>query len=700
MAKKILRLPIYDFSRGMYTRSPKEKIPLNATPYCKNVLWDEKNRLSKVFGTTELLAAANNAFATNPIYNLYNYITKQGAEKLIIQAVSTTMKIWFMDTDDTAVTEITPTGITLAMNRRMNFATHKGLLYAWNGVNDLMCWQAQTSATWSRYHVDEKERFNYLATHNYRLWAANSIRNPIRLIYTGVNEEHFGAYYGDCGINPATNEAYVGSENFIDFPTQDGTPVTGICEFQDSLLVFKPYHIYRVFGDALYGITKRCVCTGVGCVAHDSITVHRDGRVYFLGHDGVYSYGDSSMIVSAEDQKAQAAPNVIRLTSEIDNYWATNFTAPNPLAVRTIVKTADVVSGSWTLTSCLNRTAPISTHRPDVVTFTLTDGNDEETIVHTSAASAYVNLQSVDATNGYYDGNIYYAETFTPGRMQTGSTRSYGIANEVDLYVTNNGTLTSTQKLNVFITDTKTDDIGVVVPDMSVIYAEGQYSDCSGITEPGWITVVMSYWDYPQALGTIGDPTYKMAIVVKPVGDTTALYVKWGYAAEGTYSGGQMINSDKYTPGSQYLCDYCFRLNCENFTPVARIITDAFNASADDDFVNWISVELEEDTKTARNYTKRTKLTALEYSTSANGSDWDDYVETENGGDISAAKKYVKFRLTYRRKSGASADDGDSFALIAVRANYNTQAITQKLVKGVMWDDRYLLCGNLADSGG
>ena len=699
-----MTLPLYDFSLGLNTKTPKERLDLRASSYCKNDLWDEKNRLSKVFGTTALLAAANNAFGTNPTYNLCTYTELGGSEVAIIQIItSSVMKLYRLRTNATTVTDITPAGVTLALLRRMNFATHKGLLYATNSVNDLLVGDANSTATWRKWHTEQLEKFRYITTHNYRLWMANSAENPIRVIYTGVNEEHFGAYYGDVGVNPTSGVSYIGNENWLDFP-QDGTPITGICEFQDSLLVFKPYHIFRVSGDPLYGVTIRTVSDGVGCFAGDSIAIRKDATVFFLGHDGVYAYGDVKMLIGAEDQKAYAGGDVIRLTSEIDNYWDTNVTVSDPTKRRALVKSGATDFGNLTTkTNCTVRTPTVSTHRPTVLTMDM--GSTPDLISQTATTDFnYVNLRST-TTAATYDPNKYYAQTFAaPGYRSL----IYGVPYSIDLFLANNGTLTSTQKLNIFITATKTDERGKTVPDFSIVYAECQRA-LDDVDSANWLSdqdngvVLFDYWDYPQPVSG-GSAVPTLALVVKPVGDTDALYAKWCYPTSsgtgGQYASGEMVNSDDLTPASQADTDYTFKLYLRNFAEEAVIVTNAFDASAETSFVHWDELNIEMDDKTANGYMRKIKLVKAEYALSANGTDWGAYVTMNSLRDIASTSKYIRFKLTFRRATSASADNSDSFTIVTFKAFYTIQATTQTLVKGIMWDDRYILAFNIVDSGG
>ena len=66
-------IKIYDFSKGLWFKKPSELLPDGATPDSRNAWYDEEDALTKMPGTERLLSETYNAFATNPVYQLFVY---------------------------------------------------------------------------------------------------------------------------------------------------------------------------------------------------------------------------------------------------------------------------------------------------------------------------------------------------------------------------------------------------------------------------------------------------------------------------------------------------------------------------------------------------------------------------------------------------------------------------------------------------
>jgi len=709
MPKQTKSLPLFDFSRGMQTVSAKEMIPDNALAYVKNVMWDEKNRLSKVFGSTALLAAANNAFATSPIYNLYNYIEQDGAENLIVQGIiaaggANPMRLWVVKSDQTAAPiNITPSGVNLAVDRQIHFATHKGHLYATDGTNHLMRWSGATTTPtegWVKYHTKSFEKFRFLCAGSPRyprLYAAHSWNNPIRVIYTEPNQDAFYKYYGG-GVNPETGVPYIGDESWMDFPTSDGTPVTGIIWFQDSLIVTKPNHIFRVYGDPSYGVTIACVAHGLGCVAHESLAIRNDNTLIFMAKDGIWAGGSDLVYASAEDQSIRTKMEFRRVTTEIDDYWRSYVTVPDLSTGKSITKAGATDLATFTTATQFAVHTPIDDDKPVVINYAFR-ATETTAVINTATVDTAVALTSFIDSISMED--VWYANTF---KFTSGDS---GVVNKTTLWLsytdTDWVTHSTTCKLNVYMCGTTTDDYGQVLPDLNKKFAEGQIIGNAVVdtTSGTAVDCTLSYWDYPQTMyGGLGvQPT--LALVVVPSGDTATSYISWWYkTGSSTYGNGQMCNADETTPGTQDAKDYYFVIYNKRWYSTAQIVTSAFQADADID--RWINVSYVLDEKTLNGYTRTTQLKKLEYALSTNGTAWDSYVEVETGGGLtggSSSKPYIKFRFTFMRPKSASAYYQDSFTLVSIKATYATQTKSPTIVKGLIWEGRYLLACNIADSG-
>jgi len=249
----------------------------------------------------------------------------------------------------------------------------------------------------------------------------------------------------------------------------------------------------------------------------------------------------------------------------------------------------------------------------------------------------------------------------------------------------NNGTLTSTQKLNVYVCGDDSDDTGH--PDFNTVYAEGQL-DCSTITSAAWYTITFDYWDYAKALQTAAMGS-KYYIAIKPEGDTSSLYAKWNYDVQ---TGGVayrdttycMVNSDSDTPSSQSTADYCFKLYAARMYTVTILVTDAYQA--DEDLTSWGNVYVNLDETGGRN----SKLTYIGYELRPNNSGWTGtYTETTNTGAIIGTNRWIKLKMTFARPTGWTLHKMDSFTLRSLRVTYNTQTLADTLSSSCTDEGRY-----------
>jgi len=442
-------IQIYDFSKGLCTVKPKVLLQLGFTPEQSNTWYDENYALEKMPGTS-LLLLEDNDFADNPIYQLYNFTTILGREYLIIQAEdSGTMKIWTYENTADDVTAIKTSGLSGSIT--CNFASYLGRLYMTNGVNPLQYWYG-AGVNWKEYHIKYPERFKYINPHQSRLFLANSSRNPRRLIYTNPLYCHFAHYY-------------INKYNYIDIPIEDGSEITHIVSWNDSLLVFLDNHIYQIFGDLLAGTPGdellRVIANGIGAIPNTP-KVFND-NVIFASRDGIYVLTSRGLFVSQEDMQVKSKSPAIRVSSEIDDWWRENIYVPDKKFVREKVWVGSDLS-TMSLSSCGYHTDSVNTENPGVINPTLTGGRVALATQDTSDSwVALTHLASSDVTEAWY------AEQCTIGAESV----TY-FPSKVRLYIKKAGTLTSSMKLNVLITETK-DVAGSNEPDLDYPISTGQY---------------------------------------------------------------------------------------------------------------------------------------------------------------------------------------------------------------------------------
>uniref|UniRef100_A0A6M3XKK4 Uncharacterized protein n=1 Tax=viral metagenome TaxID=1070528 RepID=A0A6M3XKK4_9ZZZZ len=384
-----------DFSGGMYTVRPQDMIPDNASPHTKNCIYDKNFCLSKIWGTNELIAISSGGYnrfinASDYVYGLYNFVAPSGKSRLIIQGRDANdgyMSLYALDTQTSYPATLTadPTRILgasgeLTNYQRCTFATYKGRLYVWNGADYLRYWNG---TSWRSYHTDKSERFKYIMTYGRRLWAASSGLNPSRVIWTDLNHCNFARYYAS-------------GTNYVDFNSPfDYSKITWITQFKNRLLVFKQNSIYAFYGDPdTHGISFDIIAHNVGALDGWSVQVHND-RVYFMARDGIYVYGDTDVLASPEDRRLSAEPNVIRISTEIDDWWEDNCTLPDPEKAK-----ETTLGGYEDFCSTLAFTAG-----GDASNFKANDvGIEENDIIVGATSKARARVIYVDKTSGTWAG--------------------------------------------------------------------------------------------------------------------------------------------------------------------------------------------------------------------------------------------------------------------------------------------------------
>ena len=659
-------IKIFDFKKGIWTVKPPFQVPLDATPQAKNVWYDKYYTLSKMPGTTGLITYTNNDFATNPLYQLFNFISSSGYEQLIIQAINTTMQVWRMDSSSVSAAQIKN---NLALYRQANFATYKGRLYMVNGVDPLQYWEG-SGTNWKQYDFQdsehEAERFRYVcatgAGGKGRLWGACSNLNPCRVIYSNVDWCNWSHYYYN-------------STNWIDFPTVEGGPIIWIMSYKKGIIVFKANSIHIIEGDPDVAIQQYPLSENVGTYSGASVQLWND-MIIFLWQDGIYVTGEQEVLASLEDNKLRTSHVYTNLTTEIRNWWENYIVYPDVTKMRnkTWLATDGFLPSSF---YNVEKNSDLIGNLPDVINFVKTGTSTSIESYTTTAGAVWVDLTAPGGTDDWY------AQGFKI------DTTDYPIGDKILLYLKKTGTLTSAMKLNVYLCANNSDD----EPDFNNVYAQGQMALNGVISTTGdWYTITMSYWDYPQNMLNGSATPPQLWIACKADGVDASNYISWAYQATGAYTNGTMKNSDDSTPASQAAADYLFNLYGKYFFFNGYLITLSAQASAD--FTCWGTITVNLDTSTIGGYIRNSYLWSLRYELSADSSSWDPAVEIENGGTIDSVdltKRYIRITVSFRRPSATGILENDSFTLRSVMATYYTQSIDKQLIGSAVYKNRYWL---------
>lgn len=167
-----------------------------------------------------------------------------------------------------------------------------------------------------------------IKTHLQRLFvlggvrADNTLSSPTpstAVLYFSDPLPQTGAFASDTADNWKDNVS--GLFNFVDIGSDDALdPGVGLALLGRTLLIFKRYSIWALYGDEPENFTVRKVVTGVGCVDARSIVEHNDS-VFFASDTGIYRFDG----VQLQEISANIRSDI---RNHMQNAAIVNFTAP------------------------------------------------------------------------------------------------------------------------------------------------------------------------------------------------------------------------------------------------------------------------------------------------------------------------------------------------------------------------------------
>lgn len=123
----------------------------------------------------------------------------------------------------------------------------------------------------------------YIIVHKDKLVVGNLDSAPSRIMWSGggPNIDKFNWRYGG---------------GYVDIDKDAGDRITGLIEYQDTIVVFKERSVWQVTLSASGDIvipTVKMIIRGVGCVSHRTIK-HVENDVFFLSRKGVFTLGNEA----------------------------------------------------------------------------------------------------------------------------------------------------------------------------------------------------------------------------------------------------------------------------------------------------------------------------------------------------------------------------------------------------------------------
>lgn len=128
---------------------------------------------------------------------------------------------------------------------------------------------------------------SFIITHKDKLVVGNISAFPSRIMWSGggANIDKFNWRYGG---------------GYVDIDRDSGDFITGLIEYQDSIIVFKQRSIWQVTLAAEGSLvipTVKLIIRGIGAVSHRTIK-HVENDVFFLSRRGVFTLGNEANYVA------------------------------------------------------------------------------------------------------------------------------------------------------------------------------------------------------------------------------------------------------------------------------------------------------------------------------------------------------------------------------------------------------------------
>lgn len=384
------RLKVINPGKGLNVQVSDNLIDNREASDLQNIAYVEAGGVSKRTGYRQL----GNNLSNNP-RGLGTYMDSSSS-KYVCTIDGTTLKYL----KDTSTTWTAASGSTFTADKTTTFTQARGLLYAWNGTEGGTTFDGSTCA---RPDTMPKASFG-LFYKSYHF--VSGVPGQINRVYISVVTDASDFTNAATTLHNSTEVPGAGTfagtgANFIDIDKDDGDRITGLCTFQDSVIVFKERSIHQITLDSSGTPSVALVTRSLGCVSHKSIE-NAENDVFFLSRRGVYVLGNEPQFFSAirtNELSARINPR-IKLISEASlnlssaiyfdyKYWLA--VPEGGTTANNLLWTYDRRFLAW------SKSAAASLNAESFTVFT--DSNSREKLLFTSASSAKV----FEVTQAYND---------------------------------------------------------------------------------------------------------------------------------------------------------------------------------------------------------------------------------------------------------------------------------------------------------
>lgn len=126
---------------------------------------------------------------------------------------------------------------------------------------------------------------NFIQTYNNMLFMANTVGHSG---FSNVEAKPSTIYFSNLGTPEQVDE-----ENFLEIRTGNGDVITGMCNYQTNLLIFKQFSVHEISGSSPETLSLNDLTLEFGCVNNRAIIVF-ENLVWFVDPTGIIEYNGSS----------------------------------------------------------------------------------------------------------------------------------------------------------------------------------------------------------------------------------------------------------------------------------------------------------------------------------------------------------------------------------------------------------------------
>lgn len=268
MARRELQLIQQDFSGGLNTRDPQNRIADNEAVSIDNCLFgDYYTGLKKRGGTSKFNTATISS--SDPIKSLFMFTKTDGTYDKWLCVCNGTLY-------ESGVGTWSSVG-ALSNDDPCSFLQWDDICYIANGTD-----YKQYDGTTLSNVAGSPPSCKYQVFHKERIYVCGDPANPNK------------ASWCDTG-DPTTWDA----NSYINIKKDDGDKLTGLAVSRDNLLFYKNNSVWALSGtpSTYEAFFLSQLSEEIGCIAPKSLVSYKDVHI-FLAHDGVYMYSSGFTLLS------------------------------------------------------------------------------------------------------------------------------------------------------------------------------------------------------------------------------------------------------------------------------------------------------------------------------------------------------------------------------------------------------------------